>query len=111
MEDSQVDDMREDFIQTYDRAKSVFGTMAFKLDEKLPINMILFDVTLIIVAELKNSTDDVIRKVYASLINYDRNTEDNSETPFEKNIKYHRDSNENIKERLLWIKKIIGELN
>ena len=111
MEDSQVDDMREDFIQTYDRAKSVFGTMAFKLDEKLPINMILFDVTLIIVAELKNHTDDVIRNVYDSLINYDRNTEDNSETPFEKNIKYHRDSNENIKERLLWIKKIIGELN
>ena len=61
--------------------------------------------------ELKNHTDDVIRNVYDSLINYDRNTEDNSETPFEKNIKYHRDSNENIKERLLWIKKIIGELN
>lgn len=111
MEDSQIDDMREDFIRTYDRAKSVFGTMAFKLDEKLPINMILFDVTLIIVAELKNATDDVIRKVYNSLINYNRNIEDNSETPFEKNIKYHRDSNENIKERLLWIKKIIGELN
>lgn len=111
MEDSQIDDMREDFIRTYDRAKSVFGTMAFKLDEKLPINMILFDVTLIIVAELKNATDDVIRKAYDSLINYDRNVEDNSETPFEKNIKYHRDSNENIKERLLWIKKIIGELN
>lgn len=111
MEDSQIDDMREDFIRTYDRAKSVFGTMAFKLDEKLPINMILFDVTLIIVAELKNATDDVIRKAYNSLINYDKNIEDNSETPFEKNIKYHRDSNENIKERLLWIKKIIGELN
>ena len=57
MEDSQIDDMREDFIRTYDRAKSVFGTMAFKLDEKLPINMILFDVTLIIVAELKKSID------------------------------------------------------
>ena len=111
MDDSQVNDMREDFIRTYDRAKSVFGTMSFKLDEKLPINMILFDVTLIIVAELKNDTDDVIRNAYDSLINYDRNTEDNSETPFEKNIKYHRDSNENIKERLLWIKKIIGELN
>ena len=111
MEDSQITDMREDFIRTYDRAKSAFGTMAFKLDEKLPINMILFDVTLIIVAELKNSTDDVIRKAYNALINYDRNMEDNSETPFEKNIKYHRDSNENIKERLLWIKKIIGELN
>ena len=111
MEDSQIDEMREDFIGSYDRAKAIFGTMAFKLDEKLPINMILFDVTLIIVAELKNFTDDVVRKVYDSLINYGRNMEDNSETPFEKNIKYHRDSNENIKERLLWIKKIIGELN
>ena len=73
--------------------------------------MVLFDVTLIIVSELCSATDDAIKNAYDSLINYNKNFDDNSETPFEKNIKYHRDSNENIKERLLWIKKIIGELN
>ena len=30
MGDSQIDEMKEDFIGTYDRAKSIFGTMAFK---------------------------------------------------------------------------------
>lgn len=111
MEDSQVEILRKDFITCYDRAKSVFGKSAFKLNENLPINMVLFDVTLIIVSELNNRTDDTIKEAYHSLINYDKNFEDNSESPFEKNIKYHRDSNENIKQRLLWIKKIIGDLN
>lgn len=111
MDDSEIELLKADFIQSYDRAKSIFGEMAFKLDEKLPINMILFDVTLIIVSELKNAADDVVKSVYNSLINYNKNFDDNSETPFEKNIKYHRDSKENIKERLLWIKKIIGDLN
>lgn len=111
MEDSQVEELKNDFIRCYDRAKSVFGNTAFRLNETSPINMVLFDVTLIIVSELINETDDTIRKAYHSLINYNKNFDDNSESPFEKNIKYHRDSDENIKERLLWIKKIIGELN
>ena len=111
MADAQVEEHKNDFIQCYDRAKLVFGKSAFKLNETLPINMVLFDVTLLIVSELIKSTDDTIKNAYISLINYDKNPEDNSETPFEKNIKYHRDSNENIKERLLWIKKITGELN
>ena len=111
MGDVQVEELKNDFIQCYDRAKLVFGKSAFKLNETLPINMVLFDVTLLIVSELIKSTDDTIKSAYISLINYDKNPEDNSETPFEKNIKYHRDSNENIKERLLWIKKITGELN
>ena len=111
MDDAQVEELKNDFICCYDRAKCVFGKIAFKLNETLPINMVLFDVTLIIVSELSNSTDETIKKAYDALINYNKNFDDNSETPFEKNIKYHRDSNENIKERLLWIKKIIGELN
>lgn len=52
-----------------------------------------------------------LEKLQSKLINFNRNFEDNSETPFEINIKYHRDSEENIKERMLWIKKIVGELN
>lgn len=111
MEDVQIEALKNDFIQCYDRAKSVFGETAFKLNEALPINMVLFDVTLIIVSELNNETDEIIRKAYRSLINYNKNFDDNSESPFEKNIKYHRDSRDNIEERLLWIKKIIGELN
>ncbi len=111
MDDERVDELKNDFIKCYDRAKSVFGKTAFRLNETLPINMVLFDVTLIIVSELTNASDDMIKKAFVSLVNYNKNFDDNSESPFEKNIKYHRDSNENIKERLLWIKKIVGELN
>lgn len=107
--DEDVSFLKEDFIRTYDRAIEVFGERAFRFDVGLPINMILFDVVLIIVSELLNKSAEEIIDVYNQLINFNKNYEDNSETPFEKNIKYHRDSEENIKERMLWIKMIIGE--
>lgn len=109
--DEKIEELKNDFITVYERAKDIFGDTAFRFEVGLPINMILFEITLILVSELFSKSDDTIRLALNKLINFDRNFEDNSETPFEKNIKYHRDSEENIKERMLWIKKIIGELS
>lgn len=109
--DEKVLELKNDFITVYERAKSIFKDEAFRFGKGLPINMILFETTLILVSELFNSSDETIKSALDKLINFNRNFEDNSETPFEINIKYHRDSEENIKERMLWIKKIVGELN
>ena len=109
--DEKVLELKNDFITVYERAKSIFKDEAFRFGKGLPINMILFETTLILVSELLNSSDETIKSAFDKLININRNFEDNSETPFEINIKYHRDSEENIKERMLWIKKIVGELN
>ena len=109
--DENILNLKKEFIDVYDRAKDIFGEKAFRIEKGRPINMILFETTLIIVSELFKKSNDTIKSALNRLIDIDKNFEDNSETPFEKNIKYHRDSEENIQERMLWIKKIVGDLN
>lgn len=104
-----IEELRKNFIIIYDRAKSIFKEKAFRLDEKLPINMILFEMTLIIVNELKNKTDKEIIDTFNSYLNWNAVDNLDRETSFEKNIKYHRDSKENIQDRLLFIKKIMRD--
>ncbi len=103
-----IENYKNDFTNAYNRAISIFSkSKAFRISEKTPINMILFELTLIITSCLKNSDDNTIRKAYDLLINKNLNENANEETDFEKNIKYHRDSKENIEERLLWLKNIV----
>lgn len=104
-----IEELRKNFIIIYDRAKSIFKEKAFRLDEKLPINMILFEMTLIIVNELKNKTDKEIIDTFNSYLDWNAVDNLDRETSFEKNIKYHRDSKENIQDRLLFIKKIMRD--
>lgn len=107
-DDDKIENLKQDFIATYERALNIFKENAFRLNKNTPINMILFEVTLIITSELFEKTDEEILRAYSQIINMNKNLEDNSETPFEKNMKYHRDSKENIEERLKWIKSIVG---
>ncbi len=112
--DDVIKSIKNDFIYSYNRAVEIFGKLdAFRLGEKKPINMIVFETTLLIVSLLRKKSDAEIRKAVNNLKLYDVNEklvnlDDNYETPFEINIKYHRDSKENIEERLRWIKTIVG---
>lgn len=105
----EVEALKENFIKIYDRAKSVFKERAFRLDIKLPINMILFEMTLIIVNELMAKSDNEIIETFNSYLNWNDTENLERETSFEKNIKYHRDSKENIQERLLYIKNLMRD--
>lgn len=109
LNNEDIEELRKNFIIIYDRAKSIFKEKAFRLDEKLPINMILFEMTLIIVNELKNKTDKEIIDTFNSYLNWNAVDNLDRETSFEKNVKYHRDSKENIQDRLLFIKKIMRD--
>ncbi len=114
MSDEKINTIKNDFISSYDRAIKIFGKkQAFRLSNKTPINMIVFETTLLLVSLLREKSDDEIRKAVNDLILYDvdkesLNKNENYETPFEINIKYHRDSKENIEERLHWIKSLVG---
>ncbi len=105
----EVEALKENFIKIYDRAKSVFKERAFRLDIKLPINMIIFEMTLIIVNELMAKSDNEIIEAFNSYLNWNDTENLERETSFEKNIKYHRDSKENIQERLLYIKNLMRD--
>ena len=103
----RVEVIKNDFVDAYNRAVSVFGKeSAFRINKKTPINMILFELTLIFTSELKDSNDETIRNSLHELFSVDNN-KSSGETPFEKNIKYHRDSKENIEERLKWVGDIV----
>ena len=105
--DEMVEAMKNNFIKIYNRAKEIFQNRAFRLNENLPINMILFEITLIIVNRSVNKSKNDIEHIFNSYLNWNDPTNHDRETTFEKNIKYHRDSKENIESRLLFIKKLL----
>ncbi len=111
----QIEEIYIDFCKSYQTARNIFGSKAFKTKPKAPINMILFEITLLFVSLCKDK-NNVIRCL-DTIKNIDIDThspsdeDDISETPFEINIKYHRDSKENYLQRLEWIKLILGEIN
>ncbi len=107
LNDNDIENIKKNFIEIYDRAKRIFKECAFRLDEKLPINMILFEITLIIVNESRFKSDIEIVNTFNEYINWNEETNTDRETSFEKNIKYHRDSKENIQARLLYIEKLL----
>ena len=110
--ENQIAEIKTDFQESYKRALNIFGVNVFKLEPQAPINMILFEVTLLFISLSKrlNLPDESIVKMLEDFRNYNKEKVDkNGDTPFFKNIKYHRDSKENFKERVEWIEKIIKE--
>lgn len=110
---TQIDTIREDFLFSYNKAKDVFGKDAFKLDVNAPINMILFEITLLFISLTKkyNFSDEIIRLMVTEFKDYDKNIEEkldkDGNTPFFQNIKYHRDAKDNFLTRVEWLKEII----
>ena len=106
--ETQIEDLKINFLENYIRCLKVFNESSFRLREGLPVNMIIFEISMLFAGVLKDKTDidikNALEKFYKSDI-VDLNSQE--ETPFEKNIRYHRDSRENIEERFRWIKKIV----
>ena len=107
----RVDDMAKLFISTYERAYKTFSPTAFRKSEELPINMVIFELTLLLTHLLREKTDSQLVHALESLyLSGDKKDLDQVETPFEFNIKYGRDSKENISTRLGWVKVIVEAL-
>lgn len=107
LDDNSVLLLEKNFIRNYDRAIKIWGKeSAFRLHEGKPINMILFEIALLIIDVAYDVSDSQIANIFERFINYNNSGNEKGETLFELNIKYHRDSKENIKERLTWIKEL-----
>lgn len=108
----QIDDIFNDFCYSYEKALEFWGENAFKIKTDTPINMILFEVSLLFVSLTKDSQKAIscLNKIKQIEINNNKETNNDAETPFECNLKYHRDSKENFEQRIKWIKKIMEEI-
>lgn len=107
----QIDDIFNDFCYSYEKALDFWGDNAFKTKTDTPINMILFELSLLFVSLTKDSQKAIncLDKIKQIEINNNETNYD-AETPFECNLKYHRDSKENFEQRIKWIKKIMEEI-
>ena len=111
--DTQINEVFDDFCYSYELAKKIWGDNAFKLKNDTPLNMILFELSLLIVSLTKDSKKsiDCLEKIKRIGLPNDIFIDENIETPFECNLKYHRDSKENFEQRISWIKETVGEIN
>lgn len=108
-DDNKIQKCEEEFIKIYNKAINIFGEeTAFRLEPESPLNMILFEITLLLVKYQYDKTDNKIKKSLNLFMNNYNDIKENEETPFLKNIRYHRDSKANIEERLNWVKDIVG---
>ena len=76
--------------------------------------MILFEISLLLISLCKNEEKAVKLLEKIKLIDIKNNENENTEmteTPFECNLKYHRDSKENFEQRIKWIRQIMEENN
>lgn len=108
--DKQIEEIKNDFLSTYNRSLSIFGDNAFRLDVNSPINMILFEVTMLFVSLTKDLHFDnsTLKIMLEEFKNYDcQNVDEDGNTPFFQNIKYHRDAKDNFSVRVKWINEII----
>lgn len=104
-DDLLVESFKKNFCQVYDRALLILGKeKAFRVKVGKPINMIIFEMQLLITALLYDKTDLEIKMAMDKLLVFGS---DDNETDFDKNMKYHRDSKENIEQRLKWVKAIV----
>lgn len=104
-DDDLIETLKRNFCQAYDRAITILGKEnAFRVKTGKPINMIIFEMQLLIISLLYEKTDEEIKSAISNVLVF--GSEDN-ESEFDKNMKYHRDSKENIEQRLKWIKEIV----
>ena len=109
----QIDDIFEDFCYAYENACQAWGENAFKVKNDTPINMILFEISLLLMSLTKDHQKAIAYLEQIKKINLCAQEEQNDdiETPFEYNLKYHRDSKENFEQRIKWIREILENSN
>ena len=109
-DDKQMLEIKIDFVESYKLALELLGYKAFRLEENSPINMILFEITLLFISlsKAKHVSLDNLSCMIDDFKNYDKeNIDSDGNTPFFQNIKYHRDSKKNFEERIEWLNNII----
>lgn len=109
----QIDDVFEDFCYAYENACQAWGENAFKVKKDTPINMILFEISLLLMSLTRDCKKAVMCLEKMKKIDLSDDNEQNVdiETPFEYNLKYHRDSKENFEQRIKWIREILESSN
>ncbi len=109
----QIDDVFEDFCYAYENACQAWGKNAFKVKNDAPINMILFEISLLLMSLTKDCQKAITCLEQIKKINLCAQEEQNDdiETPFEYNLKYHRDSKENFEQRIKWIRETLESNN
>lgn len=109
----QIEEVFNDFCYAYDTACDAWGEYAFRTKKDTPINMIIFEISLLLISLTKDAETAKIYLEKIKRIDLDKTQALNEdvETPFECNLKYHRDSKENFEQRIDWIRKIVGEEN
>lgn len=109
----QIDDIFDDFCNSYETALEAWGEEAFKIKQNTPINMILFELSLLFVSLTQdiNKARISLEKMKRIGLSDNKEISKDIETPFECNLKYHRDSKENFDQRISWIRKIMEENN
>lgn len=109
----QIDDIFEDFCYAYENACQAWGKNAFKVKNDAPINMILFEISLLLMSLTKDCQKAITCLEQIKKINLCAQEEQNDdiETPFEYNLKYHRDSKENFEQRIKWIRETLESNN
>ncbi len=108
--DEQIHEIESDFLESYISVLSTLGENAFRLENNSPINMILFETSLMFASLSKVHNIDLnkLNDMMYDFRNYDKEKIDKEgNTPFFQNIKYHRDSKNNFEQRIEWIKNII----
>ena len=104
----QIEEIFDDFCYSYETACRAWGKDAFKTKEDAPINMILFEISLLLISLCKSEEKAI--KLLGQIKRIDMSDSENfeiSETPFECNLKYHRDSKENFEQRISWLRQIL----
>ena len=109
----QIEDIFDDFCYAYDTALQIWGENAFKVKTDTPINMILFELSLLFVSLTKDSekSKECLERIKKIGLDDTWEAKEGIETPFEYNLKYHRDSKENFGQRIDWIKGILENSN
>ena len=110
--EKQIKEIEIDFLASYIKAVKIFKDDAFRLEKKAPINMILFEITLLFISLSSNEQleDQDIIKMLNEFKEYDKeNVDKDGNTPFFQNIKYHRDAKENFYTRISWLLEILDK--
>lgn len=108
----QIEAVFDDFCYSYETACKTWGEQAFKTKKDTPINMILFELSLLFISLTKDPQKAVSALEKIKSIDLENTgLKRESETPFECNLKYHRDSKENFEQRINWIRKIMETNN
>ena len=98
----QLQKIEAELVGSCKRALNIFGDNSFRLSQGSPINMILFEVTLLIVWLNKGKNDIHIERFLNDYKTFqpDGYSDDSVSTWFEDNIRFHRDSKENFNKRI-----------